>query len=520
MRGIVPLLVLAAWARAAPAPVILISIDTLRADHLAPYGYTKTHTPFIDELAAAGTVYRNIDTQIPLTLPSHTALLTSTYPFANRVEGNDENLPPGAVTLASVLRANGYRTAAFVGSIILDRRYGLDRGFDEYDSPFRPAPGQAPNPYSARIRRDAALVVRAAAQWIAENRAVPFFAFLHFYDLHTPYTLPGVSSLSPNAAGYDAEIEHVDRALEALHDALVRDGVWSKALVILLADHGESLGEHGETSHGYFIYESTMHVPLIVRRPEGAARAPAQAAEAGGLIDVAPTILDFLHIAQPPSFCGASLLTSRADRAVYGESVYARDTFGWAALRSVRSGAMIYIDAPKPELYDLAKDPGERLNLIASQPAQARLLKARLDDLETRLRPGQRAPLPPVPAATRALLGSLGYTAGGGRPQHGQAADPKDKLAEQEGYERGLTLLYTAQYGKAIAVFQRVLAQDSGNLPVRCALGEAYFRSGNAARAIACWRRALERDAKYRPAADSIAAACHLAPASPECRGR
>ena len=517
MRRIVPLLVFAVSAHAASAPVILISIDTLRADHLSAYGYTKTHTPFIDELGAKGTVYQHIDSQIPLTLPSHTALFTSTYPFANGVESNDESLPPDAVTLASVLHANGYRTGAFVGSIILDRRYGVDKGFDEYDSPFRPAPGQVPNPYSTRIRRDASLVTRAAVQWIAENRRGPFFAFLHFYDLHTPYTLPAAASLTPNGAGYDAELEHVDRALEAFRESLVRQGVWDKALVILLADHGESLGDHGETSHGYFIYESTMHVPLIVHWPAGEARAPARVAEAGGLIDVAPTILDFLHIPQPPAFCGGSLLTARTDRDVYGESVYARDTFGWAALRSIRSGSMKYIDAPKPELYDLAKDPGERANLVASQPAEARSLETRLAALEMRMRPSKSAQSPPLSAATRELLGSLGYTAGGRQSRRGQAADPKDKLAEQETYERGLTLLYTAQYAKAIADFRRVLAQDSGNLPARCALGEAYFRAGNAARAIACWQQALEHEPKYRPAAESITAACRLSPAVPEC---
>jgi choline-sulfatase len=509
------LLALAVSAHAASTPVILISIDTLRADRLHAYGYTRTHTPFLDELAAAGTVYRNIDAQIPLTLPSHTSLFTSTYPFTNHVEGNDETLPPDAVTLASVLHAAGYRTAAFAGSIILDSRYGLDKGFDDYDSPFRTAPGQIPNPYSARIRRDAALVVRAAAQWIGANRAAPFFAFLHFYDLHTPYTLPQVASLTPSAAGYDAELEHVDRALASLRDALVRAGVWDKALVILLADHGESLGDHGETSHGYFIYESTMHVPLIVRWPAGSARPAAQISEPGGLIDVAPTILDFLHIAPPPAFRGSSLLRARTDRVVYGESVYPRDTFGWAALRSIRGGRFKYIDAPQAELYDLAQDPGERRNLIASQPAEARALKLLLAGVAAQSAAAQHSAVSP---AAREVLGSLGYTAGAAQPQPAHAADPKDKLAEQESYEKGLTLLYTARYANAIATFTHILAQDPANLPARCALGDAYFRSGNPTLAIRSWHEALQRNPAYRPAADSMAAACRLSPAVPLCR--
>jgi arylsulfatase A-like enzyme len=498
-------------------PVILISIDTLRADHLSAYGYTKIRTPNIDSLGDKGTIYLRIDAQVPLTLPSHTSLLTSTYPFANRVQANAENLPPGAVTLASVLRASGYRTGAFIGSIILDKRYGLDQGFDDYDSPFQTSGTQPPNPYSARVRRDAALVTRAARQWIGEHRGEPVFAFLHFYDVHTPYTLPQVASLTPTVAGYDAELAYVDQTIGRFRDALARDGLWDKALVILLADHGESLGDHGETNHGYFIYESTMHVPLIIHWPAGAAKYPERIGEQGGLIDVAPTILDFLHIAIPPSFAGASLLPGRGERTVYGESVYAQETFGWAALRSLEAGTYKYIDAPKAELYDLAKDPGERMNLLPAHPAEARSLKAKLGELMARYTAKPLSSAPEIPAHTRALLGSLGYTAGGRQAPRAQPADPKDKLAEQEAYENGLALLYSGQYEKAILTLQRIVTQDTRNLPALCALGETYRRTGNLARALALWQQALERDPEYHPAADSIAEACRAAPSAAPC---
>ncbi len=177
----------------------MISIDTLRADHLSAYGYTKIRTPNIDSFGDGGTIYAQIDAQVPLTLPSHTSLMTSTYPFENRVEVNGEPVPAGAITLASVLRANGYRTAAFIGSMILDKQYGLDQGFDVYDSPFR----------STSVRRDAALVTRAALQWLERNTGQPEFAFLHVYDLHTPYTLPQV-------AGLDSECCRVRRGT-AIH---------------------------------------------------------------------------------------------------------------------------------------------------------------------------------------------------------------------------------------------------------------------------------------------------------------
>ena len=500
-------------------PVILISVDTLRADHLSAYGYTKIHTPNIDAIGDKGTIYQRIDTQIPLTLPSHTVVMTSTYPFENHVEANAQLVPVEAVTLASLLRANGYKTAAFIGSMILDKHYGLDKGFDVYDSPFE----------GARVRRDAALVTRAARQWISIYRAKPFFAFLHLYDLHTPYALPDVAGLTPTKAGYDAELQYVDQAIGRLHDALVQDGVWDKALVILLADHGESLGDHGETSHGYFIYESTMHVPLIIHWPAGASKYPERVSEPGGLIDVAPTVLDFLHIPAPSSFEGVSLLTER-QRATYGESIYAQQNFGWSALRSIQSGALKYIGAPRPELYDLLKDPGEHVNVIASHPQQAGTMKAQLDKLLAAHASQRQFPYSSMSPQTRDVLGSLGYTAGGRKTTPGPTADPKDKIAESEAYENGLTLLYSARYDKAIPALQVVVKQDSGNLPALCALGEAYFRSGNGPRAIALWQQALERDPKYRPAAESIGGywlakkdydrACGFVPDAPQCKGR
>ena len=525
------ILALVHTARAAEKPpVILISIDTLRADHLIAYGYKKIRTPNIDSFADHGTVYQHIDSQIPLTLPSHTSLMTSTYPFQNRIEANVETVPPGDVTLASVLRANGYKTAAFIGSIILDRSYGLDKGFDFYDSPFTPAPGETPNPYSARFRRDAALVTRAARQWLNQNRAEPFFAFLHFYDLHTPYTLPSVAGLTPNVTGYDAELEHVDQALGSLRDVLIRDGLWDKAIVILLADHGESLGDHGETSHGFFVYESTMHVPLIIHWPADAPNHPARVSEAAGLIDVAPTVLDLLHIPAPPSFLGTSLLSPHSDRVVYGESIYPQENFGWAPLHSLQSGAYKYISAPKPELYDLSKDPGEHANILPAHSSEGQSIKARLDALMTRYATPQQPAAPQVSSHTRDVLGSLGYTAGGRQSPRNLPADPKDKIQEQEAYERGLTLLYTAQYANAIQTLQRLVNQDARNLPALCALGEAYSRSGNARRALQLWQQALERDPKYQLASESIgeywlaqknyAKACPFIPAAPQCRSR
>ena len=518
--AILLVLAIAHTARAAEkTPVILISVDTLRADHLGAYGYTKIATPNIDSMADRGTVYQRIDTQIPLTLPSHTVVMTSTYPFRNHVEANAETVPANAVTLASVLRANGYKTAAFIGSMILDRHYGLGKGFDVYDSPFE----------NARVRRDAALVTRAARQWIDSNRNEAFFAFLHLYDLHTPYTLPQVAGLTPTLAGYDAELQYVDQVFGRFRDALIHDGLWDKALVILLADHGESLGDHGETSHGYFIYESTMHVPLIIHWPAGAAAYPERINQPAGLIDVAPTILEFLNIPKPPSFEGVSLLSGGA-RVTYGESVYAQENFGWAPLRSLQSDAYKYIEAPRAELYDLLKDPGERTNILATHPREAQSMKSQLDALVARSALTQPQSASKVSPRTREILGSLGYTAGGAKIAQGQAIDPKDKIAENEAYESGLTFLYSARYDKAIQTLQTLVKQDPRDLPALCALGEAYLRSGNGPKALGLWQQALERDPKNRTASDSIGGywlarkdydkACGFVPDAAECKGR
>ena len=225
---------------------------------MSAYGYRKIQTPNIDSFAQQGTVFTEVNSQIPLTLPSHTSLFTSTYPFENGIEENAEVVPAGAVTLASVLQSHGYGTAAFVGSNILDRSCGLAQGFDEYDSPFG----------GARVRRDGALVLRAAnAGWapIAISRCL--FSFIFSICTRRMHLAPAKTSNEPETAGYDAELAYVDRILGRFRQSLIDNGWWKKSLVVVFADHGESLGDHGELSHGYFIYESTLHVPLIVHWP-------------------------------------------------------------------------------------------------------------------------------------------------------------------------------------------------------------------------------------------------------------
>jgi len=525
---------------AEPVSVILISIDTLRADHLSAYGYRRIRTPNIDSFAQQGTLFSNIESQVPLTLPSHTSLFTSTYPFQSRIEENAERVPAGVLTLASVLRSHGYKTAAFIGSVFLESEMGLDQGFDLYDSPFHfeafsPISGSmffggaGRNRYGVRDRRDGALVLGAARRWLAANaiqQAAGVFVFAHLFDLHKPYI----------RAGYDGELEYTDRILGSFKQALIQSGWWQRSLVVLLSDHGESLGEHGEDSHGYFVYESTLRVPLIIHWPDGGPGRPARDDRPGGLIDAAPTVLDFLHIAAPSSFEGRSLLDVGGPRGVYSESLYAHDGFGWAPLRSLRNGAYKYIDAPRPELYNLATDPREQMNLYGKDQARARALSGELRKLLASHAPKQPASPANISPATRALLSSLGYLSGRSRTAAGGAMpDPKDRLPEYRLYERAQALLYDRRLEDAAATFRQILARDPGNTLARRDLGGTYVEQKLYGKARECFERVVTAapddymaqfelgiaDKKLgltHDALEHLQAACKLAPGAEQCR--
>lgn len=527
------LLFLAPCIALCQTPVILISIDTLRADHLSAYGYKKISTPNIDSFAERGTLFTDAQCQIPLTLPSHNSLLTATYPFENRIEENGERVAAGAVTLATVLKAHGYQTAAFIGSVFLERQMGLDQGFDFYDSPFSFEAfsrisgslfygGSARNAYGVRDRRDGALVVRGANQWLAANRGKPAFLFLHFFDLHEPHDV-----------GYDAKLEYLDRLLGAFKQSLIRSGWWDRSLVVLFSDHGESLGEHGEQTHGYFIYQSTAWVPLIFHWPSGTPARPARASSPVGLIDVAPAILDFLHIPAPPTFEGRSLLNDDPQRGVFTESVYSHDAFGWAALRSLRVGSLKYIDAPKPELYDLSKDPNELTNLFAKNPTEATPLRRRLESLLARYAPKTSVPNNVSPD-TKAALTSLGYLSAGPRSSV-SGADPKDRLPQFQLYEKAENHLLSGRVDEAITILRQILSQDPKNTLAQRDLGVAYVAKGLYPQA----RTALEKVVATAPddyvgqfelgltfghlgmakeARDHLQAACKISPGAEQCK--
>jgi arylsulfatase A-like enzyme len=431
-------------------------------------------------MAQGGTLFFQIDAQVPMTMPSHTSLLTSTYPFVNGVEENGQQLGPGAVTLATVLRAHGYHTAAFIGGYVLDRQFGLDQGFDFYDSPFdlHPQLGEdAPN-----LKRPGEEVIRAAIQWLQAHSNQPFFAFLHLYDLHLPYTLPGARS---GPTGYDMEVRYVDEVLGRFWQYLAAQGLLDKTLIVFASDHGESLGEHGEKTHEYFVYESTLWVPLIIHWPAGAPTYPPRVEDPASLLDVAPTILQYLGIPQPQQFQGRSLselLGGKVQspvREVYGESLYARDHLDCSPLRSLRIGRYKFIEAPQPELYDVARDPGEQHNLFASEKASALSLRDRLLSLRSRNPSGARAGQMPVDSETLNRLTSLGYLAVSRCRANPDKAgpDPKDRIGEYQRYGRAIMLASAGQLPEAIQEFGKVLKDDPGNVLTRFYLAVCYHRS-------------------------------------------
>lgn len=468
--------------------MLLVTIDTLRADRVGAYGYTKARTPVLDALAASGVRAARAYATAPVTLPSHASMLTGRYPPAHGARHNGVALPAGTPTLATALKAAGYATGAFVSAFPLDRRFGLAAGFDVYGDRWPRGPGGRPaDERAGQITVDEALAWRRAA---GDART---FLWVHLFEPHAPYG--DASTGRPVSDRYDDEIAEADRQLGRLLDGLAADR--DEMLVIVAADHGEAFGEHGEIGHSLFLYDTTLQVPLIVQGPDVSPGRVIQTRVS--LVDIAPTVVAATKIAFPGTLDGQPLfLGARAGdamrRQLYAETMAPFEDFGWSPMRSVRDGSTKYILAPSPEMYETAADPREVTNLVATAQAEAARLKGEIGKFAAAT---SAAPDTLSPEARRRLQ-SLGYLGGSG-PRAGQPlADPKDRralaarLAEVTSGELQGPALERTLLG--------IVTEDPGNPQARVRLGYVLSARGDCAAAVPHFRAAI---AAHLPSADA-----------------
>jgi arylsulfatase A-like enzyme/Tfp pilus assembly protein PilF len=487
----------------APRNVLLVTIDTLRADHVGAYGYAAAQTPRLDALAASGMRFERATTVAPLTLPVHSSLLTGTFPAWHGVRDNGGfYLGDEQTTLAEVLKGRGYRTGGFVASFVLDRRWGtsqgFDRFFDEFDlDRFKDSLGMD------AIQRPGNEVVDQALAWLgAAKDDRPFFAWVHLYDPHAPYEAPEpYRSRFPatQAGAYDAEIAFADAQLGRLFDALSADGRLADTLVVVAGDHGEMLGERAEQTHGFFIYEPVTHVPLVMAGPGVPARVVPDQVR---VVDVMPTVLARLGVPAPSAVQGRDLAPlARGERMAlfaHSESWYPRYHYGWSELRSVQDGRYKLIHAPRPELFDLSDDPREARDLAREQPARVATLTRALEEMEsavagTAAAAGPRA----MDAETEERLAALGYVGGGAsartledRPRR----DPKDTIGLYNLLKQASTQSALGNVDEGIAAVRRALAEDGQIVEGHVLLGNLLKKAKRPDEAIAAYRRALAED--------------------------
>ena len=441
--------------------VILVTIDTLRADHVHCYGYEQVETPALDGLAKDGIRFERAFTPSPITNTSHVSIMTGLLPSSHGV--TDFGVPLGSSysTWAELLKARGYHTAAFIGSVVLDSRNlapGLDRGFDFYDNfPEHPSGKSRWD----RLERRGTEVVKHAETWLEAQSGGPHFLWVHLYDPHDPYEPPEPFLGTYRDRAYDGEIAYADSALGNLLKDLKGNGIYGRALIIVTGDHGEGLGEHHEETHGTFLYDSTTHVPLIVKLPNSAHRgqtveAPVQTT------DLLPTALDMLGEALPKGLDGRSLLgyfsgNKPEERYVLGEADYPLH-FGWAPLQSIRANGYKLIVAPRSELYDLRQDPGEMRNLLQEPDGEIGTARSSLAEIGAKH-------LPSLAAGDENL------------------PDPKDRIDEANLLHRALLAYEDARFDDARVALEKVLQRNSASWPALTQLGQLEEYAGAYAQA-------------------------------------
>jgi tetratricopeptide (TPR) repeat protein len=500
--GVLLVLSLCGWwwqhtgPKTADGPIILISIDTLRADHLPAYGYRGVRTPAIDALAADGTVFERAYAHSPLTLPSHTAILSGRLPFENGVRDNAGfTLGPGLVLLPQMLHDQGFATGGVVSSFILRADTGINRGFDFFDSRMPAAAAGTP---AVQIERSGEASLAAATTWLNTLNSPKFFLFFHLYEPHTPYAPP---ERFKQYAPYDGEVAWADESVAGLVAWLRTRGWYDKATIILLADHGEGLGDHGELEHGLFLYDETIRVPLIIKLP-GRAGAGRRTAVPVQHIDLVPTVLDWIGTKPQAGLRGRSLRglldgsrTTPAETGFYAEALYSRFHYGWSELYALTDARYRFIKAPRAELYDLEQDPGQKRNVLAERPQPAAAMRAALDGMLA----GTSVPAPgAVSAEDRQRLAALGYVGTQAAIPSNVSADalpdPKDKIGVLETLRRAAALTAAREFDQAIPALVALAADNPDMKDVWVELSILYQRTGRLPEALSALQRLVTLD--------------------------
>ena len=498
----------------AGTPVVLISIDTLRADHLPAYGYRGVETPAIDRLRSDAILFERAYTHTPLTLPSHTSLLTGLLPAVTGVRDNvgytldAARVASGAIPyLPQILKNHGYATGGAVSAYVLQGKTGLATGFDFYEDSIELRTGTG----LGGLQRPGTETLRLALPWLRAAAAPPgrpFFLFFHIYEPHTPYEPPEPFA-SRYPLKYDGEIAAADAIVGQLLAELGRLGAYDRALVVLLSDHGEGLGDHGEDEHGVLLYNEAIHVPLLLKLP-GRQLAGHTLGAPAALTDVAPTLLSLLGLPVPGQLRGRSLLAglgAGAERRVYSETFYPRLHFGWSDLASLVDRRYHYIEGPDPELFDLEQDPRETRNLLRGETASAQAPRRVYSGLRRELAGYDRDLKPPaaVDAETRSAMTALGYV-GGAAARRGPLPDPKRHLDTLKELKQGFAAMARHDYRLAAATFERTLAGNPEMSDSWEFLGRAREKLGDPRGALAAYGKALRIDPASAPVAMAAAA--------------
>jgi arylsulfatase A-like enzyme len=474
------------------APVVLISIDTLRADHLPAYGYAGVQTPHLDRFRKDAILFENAYTHVPLTLPAHVSILTGLLPFEHGVRDNlgyhfDAKAHP---TLQALLKARGYATGAAVSAYVLQGGTGIADGFDFYDD-------KMVAPFGAdalgRVQRSGAETAALASRWLAGVKGKPFFLFFHTYEPHAPYEPPEPFKTRYPLA-YDGEIAAADEVVGGLLDELRRLDLYDRALVIVLSDHGEGLGEHGEDEHGILLYRWALHVPLLVKLP-GSARAGTRVAAPVETIDLVPTLGQVLGLTLPSGLRGRSLFAEGGEaRRIYAETSYPRTHLGWSELRALVDERWHYIEGAKRELYDFVADPREIANRLADQRELGRSRQAELGRL-----PATLAAPSAASSADTERLAALGYL-GGAVQATGPLPDPAERIGVLKDVKAAFRLAAAGRDEEAVVAFRRILETNPLLADARYELAQTLTRLGRWDEAYDAYREAMRASPSLAPA--------------------